>query len=210
MKMDLHIHSKYSYDSFTSPLKILKTAKKKGLDAISITDHDAMKIDYKQFRNADVIIIPGMEIKTDMGDIIGLFLTEKIQNNDFLSVIDEIRNQEGVVVLPHPYRRDCDPASLISYVDLVEVLNARSRDCENKCALKLSEKFSKKIVSGSDAHNFMEIGNVITEIPGYYENTEDLRKCILTSERKCYGNSPSYYISHGYSFIIGKMKRVLH
>ncbi len=86
MKMDLHIHSKYSYDSFTSPLKILKTAKKKGLDAISITDHDAMKIDYKQFRNADVIIIPGMEIKTDMGDIIGLFLTEKIQINDFLSV----------------------------------------------------------------------------------------------------------------------------
>ena len=74
MKLDLHIHSKYSYDSFSEPSKIVKMAKRKGLDVISITDHDNMNA-YKKFQDKlDITVVRGMEIKTDMGDITGLFL----------------------------------------------------------------------------------------------------------------------------------------
>jgi predicted metal-dependent phosphoesterase TrpH len=46
MKFDLHIHSKYSYASFSDPLKIVKVTKRKGLDVISITDHDNISHGY--------------------------------------------------------------------------------------------------------------------------------------------------------------------
>jgi predicted metal-dependent phosphoesterase TrpH len=74
MKLDLHIHSKYSYDSFSEPSKIVKMAKRRGLDVISITDHDNMKVYEKLPHKLDIIVVRGMEKKTDMGDVTGLFL----------------------------------------------------------------------------------------------------------------------------------------
>ncbi len=49
-------------------------AKRKGLDIIAITDHNNMNV-YKKFPSKlDIIVVRGMEIKTDMEDVTGLFL----------------------------------------------------------------------------------------------------------------------------------------
>ncbi|PKP52253.1 MAG: phosphotransferase, partial [Candidatus Altiarchaeales archaeon HGW-Altiarchaeales-3] len=167
MKFDLHIHSKYSYDSFSDPLEIVKAAKRKGVDVISITDHDNMNA-YKNFTNkSEIIIIPGMEVKTNLGDIIGLFLNTELKSRNFFEVIDEIREQDGVIVLPHPYRRKCNPEEIVGYVDLVEVINSRSNDMENTYAEKLCGMSNKKPITGSDAHACFEIGSAITEMNEY-------------------------------------------
>ena len=208
MKLDLHIHSKYSYDSFSDPQKIIKVAKSKGLDVISITDHDNMKVYEKLPHIPNIIVVRGMEIKTDMGDVIGLFLSEEIKSRSFLDVVDEIREQDGIIVLPHPFRRNCEPAELVEYVDLVEVINARSGNLENVKAQELCEKFNKKPITGSDAHTYFEIGRVVTEIEGYSGDLSELKRMITESERRCYGKEVPFYISHGYSFIASRIKRI--
>ncbi len=82
MMFDLHIHSKYSHDSYLSPPQIIKIAEKRGLDGIAITDHNTLKggIETSKINNKDdFIVIVGSEIKTEYGDVIGLFLNEEIK-----------------------------------------------------------------------------------------------------------------------------------
>ncbi|MBP2133114.1 putative metal-dependent phosphoesterase TrpH [Methanomicrobium sp. W14] len=209
MIMDLHIHSKYSYDSLSNPSQIIKKATKKGLDVISITDHDTMKAYDHIEKKFGISVIPGMEVKTNKGDIIGLFLSDEIYSRSFMDVIDDIRDQGGIIVLPHPFRRNCDPEELIEHVDLVEVLNSRSTRSENDLASKLCESYSKREISGSDAHTFCEIGRSFTKFEGYSNNLDDLRNILLKSPRFCTGNCSSYYLSHCYSFAIGRLKKLV-
>lgn len=210
MKLDLHIHSKYSHDSFSDPAKILKAAKKRGLDAVAITDHNSFGA-YEQLRklpDPGVLVIPGMEIKTEKGDVIGLFLSAGVESRRFEDTLREIRGQGGIVVLPHPYRRKCDPRELIGRCDLVEVLNSRTRAGENEAALKLCESQGMKAVTGSDAHTYYEIGRSMTEINGYFTDTGELKDALLHKDRICSGKTLPFYVAHGVSFLSSQAKRM--
>jgi predicted metal-dependent phosphoesterase TrpH len=210
MLLDLHIHSKYSYDSFAGLDSIVKTAKKKGIRAISITDHNTMAA-YKNLKNIsksdEIFIIRGMEVKTELGDITGLFLQNEIKSRNFDDVIDEIREQSGISVLPHPYRRKCDPEDLVSKIDLIEIFNARSTKEENTMAQKLCNATKKVAITGSDAHLCFEIGRAVTQINSDADDEESLRKIVLNSERQCSGSITPYIISHGCSYMAARLKR---
>jgi predicted metal-dependent phosphoesterase TrpH len=211
MNLDLHIHSKYSYDSFTGLKSILKISKRRGIQVISITDHNTMEAynELQKFpKQDDILIIPGMEIKTELGDIIGLFLQNEIKSRTFIEVIDEIDEQDGVSVLPHPYRRGCDPVDLALKVDLVETFNARSTNDENWKAQELCDRVKKVPITGSDAHLCLEVGRAITQININVDDVESLKKIILKSERRCKGIITPYFISHGSSFFAARLKRL--
>jgi hypothetical protein len=173
---DCHIHSKYSHDSLMKPRKILKRAKRVGLTGVAITDHDAIQgsLEAKKLeKEVGVTVIPGVEILTDSGDIIGLFIEEEIQSRRWDEVIDETRDQGGVAVLPHPYRSHRNILDLTKAVDLIEVWNARSTVEQNEKALKLARSFRKPGMYGSDAHTYAEIGNVNALVdPGTWEVKE--------------------------------------
>lgn len=209
MQLDLHIHTKYSYDSFMQPSTVIRTAKRKGLDVIAITDHESMKAHATLEPSPDVIVIPGMEIKTNKGDVIGLFLNSEVQSRDFFMVTDEIRGQDGLVVLPHPYRRSIDPADLAPFVDLIEVINARSRCQDNARARELSISSNKMAVTGSDAHVWFEIGRCVMQIPKESHDLDEIRSLLLKSERICSGGCSPYYLAHGCSFIASRMKGMM-
>lgn len=207
VKFDLHIHSKYSYDSFSDPKYIVKIAEKRGLDAISITDHNNMKVYEKFSCKSKITIIPGMEVKTDKGDVIGLFLNDEIKSRIYLDVVDEIRDQEGIIILPHPFRRNCDPCDLVKYVDLVEIINSRSRTSENIKSKDFFGKDAKRVISGSDAHTYFEIGKAVSEIDFFSDELDDIKKSLLCLDKICYGRSSPYYLSHGCSFIASRLKK---
>mgnify|MGYP000277021311 CR=1 FL=1 len=205
MKFDLHIHSKYSYDSFLSPVRIIKVAKKKGLHGVAITDHNTIKGGIEALKineDEDFQVIVGAEIRTEYGDIIGLFLEDEITTNKFEEVIEEIKSQGGLSVLAHPYRQYKFPEEIIDKVDLVEVFNARSRKADNERAYELAKKFKKPQTAGSDAHLVFEIGRGITIVNS--EVREELREGNTTIE----GGESSYYLVHGLSFVVEKIKRV--
>lgn len=164
---DCHIHSKYSHDSLMRPGQILKQAKKVGLTGVAITDHDTIRGSLEARRlekEIGVTVIPGVEVLTDFGDIIGLLVNEEIRSRGWDEVIDEIREQGGVAVLPHPYREHPDDPELAKAVDLIEVWNARSTVEQNERALELARRLRKPGIYGSDAHTYAEIGNVSVRV----------------------------------------------
>jgi len=160
---DLHIHSKYSHDSLALPEKIVRRAEKTGLTCIAVTDHGTIRgsVEARKFgKRYGIEVITGAEIMTDCGDIIGLGLNSEINSVQFQEVIREIRDQGGLVVLPHPYRGHADPEKTAGCVDFIEIWNSRSSPEENRKAALLAGTVQKEILYGSDAHCVSEIGSV--------------------------------------------------
>ena len=66
MKIDLHTHSYYSNDGLSSPEKLIKTALKKELNGIALTDHNTTagwKVAIEVAKKLNAILILGEEIK---------------------------------------------------------------------------------------------------------------------------------------------------
>ncbi|WP_292521929.1 PHP domain-containing protein [Methanoculleus sp.] len=171
--IDLHIHSKYSFDSLLSPRTILKVAKKKGLTGIAVTDHNTIRggLEVRKInKDKDFTVIVGSEIQTEIGDIIGLCINEEIRSRVAVDVIEEIKDQGGVIVLPHPFRGHKLNQYIIEQFDAIEVLNGRSTPEENNKALELAKGYNKPFTAGSDAHFAVEIGCVHMRTDIYSSN----------------------------------------
>jgi predicted metal-dependent phosphoesterase TrpH len=158
MKAIIHLHSKYSFDCLTPPEKLVDMAIKNGVDVLCITDHDtiqgsvhAKNYAQKQYGNAIKIII-GAEYKTDCGDIIGLNLSEEIRATAAQDVIKAIKEQNGLVLLPHPYISHKQIDFLAEQADAIEVINSRASYSANKMAIELAENLGKPDYVASDAH----------------------------------------------------------
>ena len=97
IKIDLHIHSNKS-DGALSPFQIIDTAKKHGVEVLSITDHDtvgaysAELFDYA--KNNGLTIIPGIEISTkhEKGGYHVLGYNIDVNNKDLLEELQKMRN----------------------------------------------------------------------------------------------------------------------
>jgi predicted metal-dependent phosphoesterase TrpH len=204
MKYDLHIHSKYSYDSLLSPYQILKSAKKQGLDGIAVTDHNTIlggQVTRRENQDPDLEVIIGAEIKTEYGDIIGLFLNTEIVSRKFYEVIDEIKVQGGYSVLAHPYRLNTSPEKIVGCVDCIEIFNARSSHAKNKKADELTKQYSKGITAGSDAHSPGAIGRGVCILKSGPFNPES-RSALYE------GKETNYFLSHGISYTSEIVKKI--
>lgn len=203
MRLDLHVHSRYSKDSRMKPETILRGARKKGLDGIAVTDHNTVKgaIEAKKCRNdGDVEVIVGSEIRTEYGDIIGLFLQEEVTSRRFLEAVDEIRGQGGTVVLAHPYRKNIVfPVELLGYVDMIEGFNARSPATLNVRAQALAARYRKPMTAGSDAHLPFEIGGGQTITNG------GSQRSLLNEKTSLAGKESNFYLVHAASVLIEKL-----
>ena len=132
MKYDLHIHTKYSSDGVLEPVKIVETTRKLGLHGIAITDHNTIRggVEVKKYETPDLQVIVGSEVMTERGEITGLFLSSDINSRDVRGVISEIKNQGGIVIIPHPFDRLRHSAfhpttEDAEYIDAIEVYNSR-------------------------------------------------------------------------------------
>jgi hypothetical protein len=167
---DLHMHTSWSYDCAVDPGELVDHAIAQGLGAIAVTDHNAFGGALEtmdEARGRDLLVIPGEEIKTDkQGEVIGLFLEREIPRGlSFSDTIVAIREQNGLVYLPHPFDRMHtipDPATLhrhVADIDVFEVYNARLLfDAQNDEALRFARKYDLTMGAGSDAHVLQGVG----------------------------------------------------
>ena len=193
---DFHIHSKYSHDSLMSPESIVKRAKRVGLTAIAITDHDTIrggKAALVAGKKWGIRVLVGSEIRTDAGDLIGLDLSEEIKSREWQPVLEEIRLQGGIAVLPHPYRDHIHPEAIAGEVDFIEIWNSRCTDAENNNARQLAVSISKKGIVGSDAHSPEEIGLVKIRVD---PRSLDLHEIICANHASAWSLQKSQIISH--------------
>lgn len=167
MKIDLHIHSRWSHDGISSIKDVIKRCLESGLDCIAITDHNTITGALHAQQQAPFSVIVGEEIKTTSGDIIGLFLSKEIPKG--LSLMDTvlaIKNQGGLVSVPHPVdrlRRSAIGAralnDIISHVDIVEGFNSRTLfQKDNVKGVEIAAAHDISITAVSDAHSISELG----------------------------------------------------
>ena len=188
MKYDLHVHTYKSSCSNLTPKKILKTAKKKGLNGIGIVDHNTMQgaLEVKKAnKNKKFEVVVGAEIKTEKGEVIGFYLNKEIKSRKFNEVIKEIKKQKGLVIIPHPFtygifRRGA--SKIPKNIDAIEAINGRCFfNSENRKALRFAAKNRIAKTAGSDAHFVSEIGKCYTIFEG------SLRKALKQNKTKVYG-----------------------
>jgi predicted metal-dependent phosphoesterase TrpH len=197
-KYDLHVHSYYSKCSIIKPVDILKRAKEKGLNGIAITDHDTLKaypILKKLNKDKDFEIIPGEEIHTNHGHLLGLYLTKEIVSRDLFEAIDEIHAQGGIVIVPHPFtvafHSFTYPLSkLKSKIDAVEAFNSRNFQHYNNIAKTEISRLGFSQVGSSDAHIPQDIGN------GYTLFIGDLRTALKNKKTQIGGTTKYAIVSN--------------
>jgi predicted metal-dependent phosphoesterase TrpH len=167
---DLHMHTSWSHDCSVDPAELVDHALAEGLGAIAVTDHNVFggALEAADLANGRGLrVIPGEEIKTDgQGEVIGLFLEREIPGGlGFDETIAAIREQNGLVYLPHPFDRMHsvpDPRTLhrhLADVDVFEVYNARLLfETYNEEALRFAQKYNLTMGAGSDAHVLQGVG----------------------------------------------------
>ncbi|ODS42350.1 MAG: hypothetical protein MSIBF_03215 [Candidatus Altiarchaeales archaeon IMC4] len=193
MKLDLHIHSKYSFDSRSDVAGIIRAAKARGLDGAAITDHETMAGVGEALgvaKKEGFTLIPAEEILTEKGEIIGYMLSEEIHAKDPFEAVDLIHEQGGLSSIPHPF--DALRSSAINDLELIEQLknkidfieiNGRCIPKYNRLAREFAEKNKITLVAGSDAHTLGEIGRFYTVAEG---GLEDKKTNIVASESLVY------------------------
>jgi predicted metal-dependent phosphoesterase TrpH len=167
---DLHMHTSWSHDCSIDPAELVDHAEAEGLGAIAVTDHNVFggaleTVD--EARGRELVVIPGEEVKTDnQGEVIGLFLEREIPRGmSFADTIAAIREQGGLVYVPHPFDRlhsIPDPRTLhrnLANIDVLEVYNARLLfEAYNDEALRFARKYNLTMGAGSDAHVLQGVG----------------------------------------------------
>ena len=174
--LDLHCHTRASFDSLAPPAAIVRAAAERGLTHLAITDHDRIDgaLEARDAAPEGLHIIVGEEIRTTDGDLIAAFINEAIPPGlSPAEAIAAIREQGGLVGLPHPFDRfrgsllrDAGMTTLASQVDWVEVHNARVIGNGNELAVDFAHANGLPGVAVSDAHSTMEVGVAYSAVEG--------------------------------------------
>jgi len=178
VRVDCHLHTVASGDAVTTLEQIAERAARERIDVVCITDHNETSAAMSAAAGAlsGLRVIVGEEIRTQEGEVIGLFLTERIPYVlPVAEVIARIRAQAGLVYLPHPFdpaRRSLGAAAerlcAEGMADIVEVFNAKVADrTANDQAAALARRWDLPGGAGSDAHDPFGIGAAYLEMPDF-------------------------------------------
>ncbi|KKQ34267.1 MAG: hypothetical protein US52_C0065G0002 [candidate division WS6 bacterium GW2011_GWA2_37_6] len=171
-KIDLHTHSTLSKDGGVSAREYKRILESGKLHYVVVTDHNEIDFALELHKELGAHLIVGEEIKTKEGEIIGLFLTKKIEPfQSFEATLDQIHAQNGITYLPHPFdtRRsgvnEQVAAKFVDKIDIIERFNARiiTPGVHTKIA-EFNRNYKKPFAAGSDSHSVWEIGNTYTVI----------------------------------------------
>ncbi|UCF45031.1 MAG: CehA/McbA family metallohydrolase [Candidatus Bathyarchaeota archaeon] len=169
VKADLHVHTIYSHDSLITPKDLVFYAKKRGLTAVAVTDHDTIESTLKIAKETAFLIIPGIEVSSCNGHIIGLNLQEAIPKG--LSpdeTVDKIHDAGGIAIACHPFAffKGSLGKHTNAKFDAIETINASAfffKRCTKK-AQEIADRFGLSRVAGTDAHYGPAVGYAYTLI----------------------------------------------
>jgi len=180
LKIDLHVHTTGSRDAFIEPEQLPLILKKRGLDGVAITNHDT----FTEVTSSETIILPGIEVSTRQGHILGLGIFGPITKG---STADEtiamIQRAGGVAIVPHPFDpiSPCvNPLKLRSRPEAIETINSDALFfCLNTIVAKrMADRLGLPMVAGSDSHIPETVGDAYTLIDSSSKSVADILGAI--------------------------------
>lgn len=203
IKVELHVHTKFSHDSMLPFLLLYLKCRFCKIDYIAITEHNNIlgALNFKKYclkKGNKIKVIIGEEIMTSSGEIIGLFLNRAIKSGlTPKETIKEILLQNGVVYIPHPYdekryKTVLKEIYIEKYKDIIhciEIHNGRNiSEKYDKKQYEIATKYGIQPIIGSDAHTVFEIGRNYLFLNSKIDTSEDFLKAIKFAEfhsKKC-------------------------
>ena len=169
VKADLHVHTTYSEDSTITPKELVFYAKKRGLNAVAVTDHNSLAGAFKIAGETDFLVIPGMEVSSRDGHIVALNVQELIPRGlGADETVERIHQAGGVAIACHPFAlfKGSLGKNVSAKFDAVEVINARAFPFTRSVrkAEKIAADLKLPRVAGTDAHYGPQIGYGYTSI----------------------------------------------
>ncbi len=201
MLTELHCHSVHSkqkkvyHEGINTPTEIVEHAKRIGIEALCLTDHDTMvgvKEALKAGKKHGILVIPSEEVTSKDGHILAIDINEEIEPGlSAQETIDIIHQQGGIAISPHAFditRVGLEEKALLC--DAMEIFNSLNLDrlTNIKCE-KLAKKYNIPGVGGSDAHWLPMMGAALTQIEG--STKEELLKSIKQGRVRIV--SPEYH-----------------
>jgi predicted metal-dependent phosphoesterase TrpH len=193
IKVDLHVHSTYSSDSTITPKELVYYAKKRGLNGVAVTDHNQVEGARKIARETDFLIIPGTEISSLDGHIVGLNVQEVIPKGlDAGETVNRIHQAGGVAIACHPFAlfKGSVGKHVNKTFDAVETKNASSFPYKSasKKADSLADRLGLPKVAGTDAHIGQAIGWAYTVVEAE-PDVEAILKAIVAGRCQPFGGA---------------------
>jgi predicted metal-dependent phosphoesterase TrpH len=217
VKFDLHMHSHHSRDCTIPTAEVIRLCQRRGMNGIAITDHNSLAGGREGVALAPpgFTVIPGEEVRSSEGEIIGLFLEEEIPGG--LSpeeTATRIRAQGGVVIVPHPFdplRRSplktpaLERLAAAGLVDAIEVLNARmALKSHNLRGAEFAARMGLPGTAGSDAHSRPEYAHAWIEIAPFATPAEFLQNLNTAT----IGGDLSPFFVHLLSTVAKRRKKI--
>ncbi len=229
-RADIHMHTNLG-DGWASPARVIEEATRKGLCLIAITDHDHLEgakrvEELLAQQNNPLQMITGVEVSTRQGHLLGLFVKKAPKAmRSVEESIDAIKEQGGLVVVPHPLgrlvpslnRKKIDALLEKGYaIDGIEIYNPSPANASMRSTVRsANQQWHFAETGGSDAHFWQHIGAAYTLFPG--NSPEDLRRAILERTARSGGQelpparlSPGVYVAQcAWSWFVDPPRRVI-
>ena len=214
-RVEFHCHTIASKDSLTSPLKLVETCRRKGIDRVIVTDHNTIAGARAAQKLDPELVIVGEEILTTKGEILAAYVTEEIP--PYLSpqeTIQRFKDQGAFISVSHPFDkmrkggwREEDLLEILPDVDAIEVFNSRCMNPKfNWDAKSFAKKHNIPGTVGSDAHAAFELGRSVLLLD-QFEGPEELRAVIQTGIPTLKWSPPWVHLSSRYASIYKELHR---
>lgn len=165
LRVDLHLHSYYSHDGQSSLEDLIARAEECGLDRVALTDHNTVEGALLMAKMAPLLAIVGEEVKTTEGEVIGLFITERVMPfRTPEDAMDHIHRVGGLTYVPHPFDRRRShflPQRIVALAPRIDIIETYNPWCDaeaNRAAAQMADDLGKVAATGSDAHSADELG----------------------------------------------------
>jgi predicted metal-dependent phosphoesterase TrpH len=215
LRVEFHCHTIYSKDSLARPEDLVKTARRKGLDRVIVTDHNTIKGALAAKSYDPQLVIVGEEILTTQGEFLAAFVTEEVPRRLApLEVIKRLHDQGAFISVSHPFdvRRGWklnELLEILPYVDAIESFNSRCMDAKyNIQAQEFARQKNLAITVGSDAHALFELGRSYLILPPF-QTADELRNVIRQSQPVTNLSSPFVRFTSVYAKWAKKVKPTL-
>jgi len=212
LRVEFHCHSRYSPDSLNKIPDLLKTARKRGVDRLVITDHNTIRGALEAQALDPELVIVGEEIKTSKGELLASFVSEEIPYGlEPMEAIDRLRKQGAFISVSHPYDLHrsgwqlTDLMFILPLVDAIEVFNSRcTNPAFNDQAFQLAQEQNLAGTVGSDCHSLMEVGRSTLLLP-WFDTADGLRAVIRQGIPQTRLSSLLIHLTSRWAFLVNAL-----